>query len=230
MPELRLPKGFFVEYARSNLRSFPWRHHGISSFELLVAELLLIQTKAEDVAKIWPELMKRYPSPARVAAARMQSLRALLRPLGLQNQRACALRAVSRTIMAEFGGRVPKELSELLSLPYVGLYVACAVTSFGHGRRVPIVDANILRVFSRVTGSDFGRDLRRSHQVWVAAWSILPARNHARHNYGVLDFAAQVCTARAPLCASCGLRAGCAYARDRAQNGNVDRKRPACNT
>jgi A/G-specific adenine glycosylase len=207
------PKGFFARYAKSHQRAFPWRGPGITPFELLAAELLLVQTKAEDVAKVWPVLVARYPYPERLARAQTRSLTNLLQPLGLQNQRARALKGVSQAIMDRFGGELPRSIPELLSLPHVGLYVATAVACFSYGQRVPIVDANVLRVFGRITGTDPGRELRRSPQVWEAAWGLLPRKNFALHNYGLLDFAAQVCKIKAPLCSSCPLNTACVYGR-----------------
>jgi A/G-specific adenine glycosylase len=206
---------FFVQYAKAHPRPLPWRAAGISPFELLAAELLLVQTKAEDVAKVWPELITRYPSAERLARAQTRSLTALLRPLGLQNQRARALRAMSKAVVDCFNGQLPRTIPDLLSLPHVGLYVACALACFSYGERVPIVDANVLRVFGRITGIDAGKELRRSPKVWNAAWGILPRNHCALHNYGVLDFAAEVCKARSPLCQSCTLNKVCAYARAR---------------
>jgi A/G-specific adenine glycosylase len=213
-----VPRGFFARYARSRMRSFPWRKPEITPFHLLIAELLLVQTKAEDVAKIWPILITRYPLPQRLQRAQTGSLTRLLRPLGLQNQRAKALKALSRAIVDRFGGNPPQSIPELLSLPHVGLYVASAVACFNFGQRVPIVDANVLRVLGRITGIEPGRELRRSPRVWEAAWSLLPRSNFALHNYGLLDFAAQVCRTKAPLCSSCALNTTCAHARTTLQN------------
>ncbi len=206
-------KRFFVQYARKFSRAFPWRSPGVSPFELLVAEMLLVQTKAEDVEKLWSHLVRRYPSAQRLARAQTGSLTKFLTPLGLQNQRARALKSVARAIVERFGGEPPSSIPELLSLPYVGLYVACAVACFSYGERVPIVDANVLRIVGRLTGIEPGKELRRSPGVWNAAWAILPANNFALHNYGVLDFAAGVCKPRVPLCQSCQLNTICAYAR-----------------
>lgn len=213
---LPVPRQFFVKYARANLRTFPWRVRDLPDFKLLIAELLLVQTKAEDVAKIWPSLVKRYSSPALLAGANVKSLTRILRPLGLQNQRARALRAVASALVKDFDGQVPGDIDGLLSLPHVGLYAACALASFARGTRVPIVDANVIRVLGRITGTDYGRDLRRNKEVWSIAWSILPTRNHAQHNYGLLDFAAQICNPRAPRCGSCPLRNRCSFGQNRA--------------
>jgi A/G-specific adenine glycosylase len=200
---------FFVQYFRSNQRAFPWRN-SVETFSLLVAELLLVQTKADDVARIWPTLIRRYPTAEKLAKARRNTLEVLLSPLGLQRQRAKALKSVAAALSERHRGEVPAEARELLALPYVGLYVASALRAFAFARRTPIVDANVLRVFERVTGVHFGKDARRAPQAWEFAWSILPTKNTASHNYGILDFAAQICK-KAPQCERCGLHAICAY-------------------
>lgn len=201
-------KGFFEEYSGVRFRRFPWRSKHVLPFHLLLAEVLLKQTKAEDVARIWPTLITRFPTPAELAKTRKSTLVGILRPLGLQRQRAAALRKLAHALVTRFDGDVPKEMEALLSLPAVGLYAAAAVSCFKFGERVPIVDANVLRVFSRFSGAKLGRDLRRSERAWTMAWSLLPSGNCARHNYGILDFAAEVCGA-VPDCISCPLKSKC---------------------
>jgi len=201
----------FHKYAKQNLRSFPWRQPSISPYHLLLAELLLAQTKAHDVATVWPTLINRYPTPERLARANVSSLSSLLRRLGLQNQRAKALRLLARHLVEEYQGQLPSTVLELLSLPHVGLYTATAVSSFAFGKHVPIVDANVLRVFARIFGLPEQRELRRSQKVWAIGWALLPNRRVAQHNYALLDFAAQVCTPRAPRCDACHIRRCCAY-------------------
>lgn len=209
----KILRRFFVRYARDYARQFAWRSPDVSPFGLLIAELLLVQTKAKDVAEIWPQLMAGYPSAERLARAQTHALTKLLKPLGLQNHRARALKSVASAIVDRFDGRLPTSLPDLLSLPYVGLYVACAVACFSYGDRVPIVDANVLRIFGRLAGFEPGSELRRSPKVWNAVWAVLPRKNFVQHNYGVLDFAAEICKPRLPRCQSCALNNICAYAR-----------------
>ena len=204
---------FFWRYYDQNGRRFPWRRKRTSAFALVVAETLLKQTKATDVVSVWCDLLDRYPTAADLSRAHQGTLCRMLKPLGLQRQRAAALSSMSKAIVRDFSGRVPKEIEDLVELPYVGLYSACALASFRYGTRVPIVDANVLRVLSRLTGDNFGRDLRRNHEVWAFAWAILPRNRFAEHNHGLLDFSALVCTARNPGCSVCPLRRRCAYGR-----------------
>ncbi|MBI4907603.1 MAG: hypothetical protein HY820_28525 [Acidobacteria bacterium] len=168
------------------------------------------QTKGDDVVGPWLALMAKYPDASRLSRAREGTLKRILQPLGLQNQRARALREIALALVAWHQGRVPLTLQELLRLPHVGMYAATAVSCFAFGERLPIVDANILRVFRRITGVNLKRDLRRSPEAWSLAWSILP-RKASEHNYGMLDFSALVCSPTKPRCEVCELRAICAY-------------------
>lgn len=213
-PAVRLPrrlKRFFSDFERAHGRKFPWRSRGTSAYRMLVAEVLLRQTKAADVVGVWRFLVGEYPTPAALAVSRLDVLRRILRRLGLNRQRAIALRRISEVLVQEFRGRVPSTLESLLSIPHVGLYAACALLCFKFGVPTPIVDSNVLRVFGRLTGKDLGRDLRRNGEAWSLAWSILPTTRALAHNYGLLDFAALLCRPAAPLCGQCPLKGCCWY-------------------
>jgi A/G-specific adenine glycosylase len=207
-------QGFFGRFARTNLRDFPWRAKRVSAFHLLLVEVLLVQTKAEDVVAVWRKLVCRYPTPRALSNAKGSHLRGILRPLGLQNQRAASLLSIGKVLSLNFRGHVPQSVEGLLSIPHIGLYTAAAVSCFGFGQRLPIVDANVLRVLGRIHGARFGSDLRRSPQAWAVAWAILPKANPKRHNYGLLDFAAKVCTAKRPHCETCPLNKLCCFGRE----------------
>jgi A/G-specific adenine glycosylase len=206
-------RGFFTRFAKDKRRTFDWRKKRVPAFHLLLAEMLLVQTKAEDVAVVWPELVRKYPTPDALSRANAKSLVKLLRPLGLQNQRSKCLIMISKILLRDFNGRVPRSAEGLLSIPYIGLYTTTAVRCFAFGERLPIVDANVLRVLGRIHGVEAGRDLRRSREIWSLAWAILPANGFVEHNYGILDFAATVCSAKNPLCVSCDLNRRCSYAK-----------------
>jgi len=201
----------FLEYGKKGFRGFPWREPGMAPYPLLLAELLLVQTKASDVALIWPKLINRYPTPALLARATVSALSKLLRPLGLQNQRTKALRSLAKYLEQEWAGRIPSNIIDLLSLPHVGLYAAAAVSCFGHGERIPIVDTNVLRVLTRIFGLPIQRELRRSRKAWAIAWALLPKEQIKEHNYALLDFAAQVCTPKSPKCTTCHIKTSCVY-------------------
>lgn len=190
---------FFRSYYRDNGRCFPWRSDRSTPFEILVAEMLLRQTRAEQVVAVWTSVLRKYPDPYWLSSSEPEALFEIVRPLGLGTQQAIALNAMSTDIVERFQGRVPRRLSELTSLPHIGMYCANAVACFGYRKRVPIVDSNVLRLFSRLTDIDYGKDNKRSADILALAWEILPRRAFVEHNYGVLDFSAQVCRPRGAL-------------------------------
>ena len=208
-PEINIPDRFFVDYYAACGRSFPWRKENTSPFGILVAEVLLKQTHANKVAKVWPSLVKQYRDADDLAAANPRRLLATIEELGFANQRTSALIELASSIRQ--AGDVPDRVEDLLSLPYVGIYTAHAVACFAFGRRVPVVDLSVIRVISRVTGINAPTDIRRAPLVWEIAWAVLPQQDVKEHNYGLLDFAAATCKSRVPLCERCAIASECAY-------------------
>lgn len=213
-PEYRLElRRFFRRWYRENGRSFPWREPDVSPFGILIAEMLLRQTRANMVASIWPVFMQQFPTPLSCAEASAEDLYVLLAGLGLGNQRVEALQSVAFVLVHQYSGRVPRSITGLAEIPHLGLYSAHAIACFAYNRRVPVVDVNVLRLFSRLIGEDFGQDNRRGRapEVWELARSILPERGAKEHNYGLLDFCAQICRPLHPIHSDCPLSAHCAY-------------------
>lgn len=202
---------FFRTWYENNGRSFPWRGSSTSVYEILLAEMLLRQTQATTVVPVWNELRQRYPNPSSLATADWNELHDLLLPLGFGVQRTTALTQMAVYLVRVHHGRVPRSLEQLLAVPHVGPYAAHAVLCFALRKRVPIVDTNVLRVFSRLYGFDLGTDNRRSPLAWRLAWDILPKYKFRQHNLGLLDFALQICTARNPKHAECPLQKVCSF-------------------
>ena len=96
-------------------------------------------------------------------------------------------------------------------LDYISLN---AVLCFAFGQRVEIVDTNVLRFFARYYGLEIRPDIRRNAQVWDEAKMLLPdlGGQVQQHNYGLLDFTAEVCRSRFPQCDICPLAASCSWA------------------
>ena len=212
LPDPGIRRHFFQHYYAAHGRSFPWREEDTSPFGILVAEILLKQTHAGKVAKVWPSLMGRYPSVGEMATANPDELLRFVSELGFGNQRTSALIALSSAIM-QTGEAIPADPKDLMKLPYVGVYTAHAVACFAYGQRFPIVDLSIVRTISRIAGIRPPKDIRRADKVWDLAWSLLPWRRFKEHNYGLLDFAAAICKPRSPGCNGCSVAAKCVYGR-----------------
>ena len=210
-PGLGITWDFFVQLYTAYGRPFPWRDEKASPFGILVAEILLKQTRAAKVAKVWPSLVAKYPSVDVLAAANPHELFRMIAELGFGNQRTRTLIDLASAVK-ETGRKLPTQPGELVKLPYVGIYTAHAVACFAFEQRVPIVDLGIVRVISRLAGVTPPDDIRRASLIWDIAWTLLPQQDFKEHNYGLLDFAAIVCKPRSPRCDECPIATKCAYA------------------
>jgi A/G-specific adenine glycosylase len=197
---------------RIGARKYPWRETS-DPWHVLVAEVLLIQTNAAKVVKVYEEFVKKYSTPAHLAEAEVSEVEELLRPLGLHKQRAKLLKQAAEVLCREYGCRVPETYEELRRLPGVGDYVASAVLLFAYGKPRPLVDVNVARVLCRLAlGEDPPRRYSEDEVVARLAASIEWSREVA---LALIDFAATICTAKSPSCGICPARGGCSYARRR---------------
>lgn len=206
---------------RENGRDFPWRKDGGAPFQILLTEMLLRQTQAVQVSRIWDGFMCRFGSPEALEEAPREEIRELVKPLGFVNQRTRALKAATSHIISEHDGNVPSGKKSLLDIPHVGPYSSEAVRCFAFKKSVPIVDTSILRFLCRVTGRQVKRpDIRRVGWAWEVARSLLPESGDEAvdHNYGLLDFTARVCVAQNPNCGECPFSEQCTYGRAIAQD------------
>jgi len=211
--QLELNPYFFVQWYRENGRSFSWREKA-TPFQLLVTEMLLRQTRASQVERLWNDFMQRFGTPDDLADADHAVLFVNVQELGFGNQRVEALTSAAQFLLDHHEGQVPDSKEALLEIPHIGPYAAHAVLCFAYSKRVAVVDTNVLRLLCRLLAREVNRlDIRREPWAWEAARELLPQEQEevAAHNYGLLDFTAAVCKPRSPRCGDCPLSGPCAY-------------------
>lgn len=208
-----IKRNFFVKWFAVNGREFPWRKPQTTPFQFLVTEVLLQQTKAADVAGIWNDFFIEFPNALAISQAKTDKIENKIKFLGFGTRRAKALKKIGAWLVCHHNGIIPEDREQLLAIPYVGLYAAHAVLCFAFDWRIEIVDANVIRLFNRYYGMQLNKDARRAPPSWEIARSLLPReRIKAKsHNYGILDFTAQICKPVKPLCEICPLLKQCCY-------------------
>lgn len=193
-------------------RDLPWRRPDADAWAVLVSEVMLQQTPVVRVEPVWRAWLQRWPTPADLAAEPSgEAVRAWGR-LGYP-RRALRLHAAAEAIVDRHGGVVPDDPDALLALPGVGAYTAAAVGAFAFGRRAAVVDTNVRRVQARlVTGVQYPAPALTRAETDLAE-RLLPSddASAARWNVAVMELGALVCTARAPGCDVCPVRADCAW-------------------
>lgn len=198
----------------SQHRQFPWRQY-YSPWHVLLAEMLLLRTRAEIVAKRIANVIERFPTPQSMANENPQQVQYALRAFGLR-WRAQRLHELACVLVARYGGTVPTEFDELIQLPGVGPYVAGATVSALTGRSILLTDANTVRVATRVAGLKLRGDVRRQRKVQLAISALFAGEARLGDWLAVLDLAASVCLPRNPACARCPIVRLCSYGLDRA--------------
>jgi A/G-specific adenine glycosylase len=171
--------------------------------------LFLQRTQARQVEVVYREFRKRYPTPSALIRADSNEVSLLIRKLGLHS-RLGLLRDIA-TIAVEHGGVLPEDKHQLMKLKGVGAYTAAAWLSLHRGKRAVLIDSNVVRWLSRMTGNPYNRDPRGVSWVTDLSESLTPCRAFQDYNYAVLDFTMKVCTPRNPDCGHCPIRTHCLY-------------------
>lgn len=197
-------------WGKHNFREFPWRNQGVTPYGILVAEVLLRKTTSHQVESMYAAFMARFPDPESILDVPQELLLDAVRPLGLYKQRVVALTSIAQVVKDR---GMPQCYGQVRELPHVGQYISAAVSCFAFAERQPVVDSNVIRLYSRFFGLSGLPDNRRNKQVGDLASEILPDRGYVLFNYSLLDFAAAVCTGRGkPHCHGCPLQVRCAHA------------------
>jgi A/G-specific adenine glycosylase len=182
-----------------NFRRFPWRDTN-DPFFILIAEIMLQKTAAKPVVGVYQGVASACPTVYALADIDINQLKKMMAPLGLI-RRAERLILLAQEIVRNYGGKVPKERTALLSLPGVGMYTADAVMCFAFGTPVIPIDTNTARIAERIFGikSIMARP-RRDKRFAESFSNLLPKKNCREHVFGLIDFASGICKAAKPKC------------------------------
>lgn len=200
-----------LNWGRKNHQEFPWRTD-TDAWLTFVAELFLQRTKASQVKSVYEEFKIRYPTPADLLHADPNEAYSLIQKLGLGFRLALLINIAS--IVIKQGGVLPEDMDELTTLKGVGTYTAAAWLSLHRGKRAVLIDSNVVRWLSRMTGNRYNRDPRGVSWVKDLAERLTPPRAYQMYNYAVLDFTMSICTPRCPDCGHCPNRVDCSYGSD----------------
>jgi A/G-specific adenine glycosylase len=193
----------------ANRRDYPWRKT-TEAYHFLVAESLLQKTDADTVAPIYELFLDRYPTIADLAAANLEDVAKILKPLGLFF-RAERLQQCAEIIISQYQGNVPEDQKQLLKLPGIGDYTARAIGSQAFNQPLAVLDANVARILERFFGLQGERVKSRCKILWGAADLIAPKTEVGTWNLALLDFGALTCKAQSPDCNNCPLAAKCQW-------------------
>ncbi len=200
-----------------NRRILPWREDP-SPYHVWLSEIMLQQTRVEAVIRYYERFLKILPSVEALADADEDTWLKLWEGLGYYS-RVRNLHRASVQVMDKFGGEIPQDPAQLRSLPGIGTYTASAISSIAFGKRVPAVDGNLLRIFSRLR---IYEENIKSPQALKAATAffkeMMPEEPQdgkgdnpcGNFNQALMDLGALICLPNAkPKCEECPLSSLC---------------------
>jgi A/G-specific adenine glycosylase len=201
-----------TDWYRANARDLPWRRVDRTPWGVLVSEVMLQQTPVARVVPVWTDWMRRWPTPAALAAAPVADAIRGWGRLGYP-RRALRLHEAAETVTERHGGAVPDRVEDLLALPGIGAYTAAAVATFAFGQRHAVVDTNVRRFLARaVAGAALPAPALTAAETRLAV-DLVPASPDLAVTWaaGSMELGALVCTARSPRCQDCPVRDSCRW-------------------
>ena len=178
-----------------------------SPYELLVAVILSAQATDKGVNLATRKLFPVAGTPAKMAALGEEGLSQHIKTIGLYRGKAKNVIAMSRLLLEEHGGKVPRTREALEKLPGVGRKTANVILNTAFGEPTIAVDTHIFRVANR-TGIAPGKDVRAVEQKLLKA---VPDEFKLDAHHWLILHGRYVCKARKPDCPQCLIRDLCEY-------------------
>lgn len=213
---LTLLRTRLLRWFEQHRRELPWRRSR-DPYRIWVSEVMLQQTTVAAVVPYFERFLRAFPTVISLAAADEQDVLRLWEGLGYY-RRARHLHAAAKRLVAAHPHHIPDDPDFWAELPGVGRYILGAVLSQAFDRRLPIVEANSLRVLSRLHG--YQGDPRSGggqRWVWAAAETLLPRKRAGDFNQALMELGALVCRPLQPACGACPWKSVCIANRESLQ-------------
>ncbi len=174
-------------------------------YQLLAATILSAQSTDETVNKVTPVLFARYPTPSDLAGAAPDDLEAIVHSTGFFRSKSKSLIGMARELEERFGGEVPTEMEDLVSLPGVGRKTANVVRSVAFDLPGLPVDTHVGRLSRRLRLTDETDPVKAEHDLNT----LVPPGERGRFSLRLIEHGRRVCDARRPRCDRCVLADVC---------------------
>lgn len=209
-----------LRWFRRNGRPLPWRstYH---PYHVWLSEVMLQQTQMDRGVAYFNRWLLRFPDVQSVAEATSSEVLKIWEGLGYY-ARGRNLHKAARLLVTQHNGELPETYEELLQLPGIGPYTAAAIASIAFNQDIPVVDANVERVFARLFDIEKPLKSKGVHgEIVDLAEKLLPKGEAREFNQALMDLGGLICTPKNPDCAICPVASHC-----KAYLGNFVEDRP----
>ena len=212
MAKPRTPKGRTLEVARRLAAEYPeaiCELDHTNAFQLLVATILSAQCTDARVNMVTPALFRRYPTPDQLAGANPADVEDLVRSTGFYQNKTRNLIGMAHALLDRFGGEVPTDLGDLVTLPGVGRKTGNVVRSLAFGLPGLPVDTHVGRLAKRLGLTVEDDPVKVEHELNA----FLPPSEWGDFSLRTILHGRRVCDAKNPKCGLCVLEDICPSSR-----------------
>ena len=176
-----------------------------SPFRVLISCILSLRTQDATTAKASHRLFAAADSPHTMVKLTAKKIASLIYPVGFYKTKARQIRAICRTIIDQYGGKVPDEIDELLKFNGVGRKTANLVVTLGYNKPGICVDTHVHRISNR-----WGYiKTATPEKTEIALRAKLPKRYWIEYNNLLVNFGQHLCRPISPLCSACPVKKYC---------------------
>ena len=176
-----------------------------SDFQLLVAVVLSAQTTDVSVNKVTPALFAKAPDAFAMAELSEEEIAAYIHHIGMYKTKSANVKRLSQMLVSQFGGQVPGDFEQLVTLPGVGRKTANVVLGDCFGVPTIAVDTHVFRLANRI-GFAKETDVVKTEERLM---KVLPKENWTQLHHAIIWHGRRVCSARKPACEGCCLDGIC---------------------
>ncbi len=175
-------------------------------YELLISVRLSAQCTDARVNLVTPALFQRYPTLEAFAAADVDEVGQYIHSCGFWRAKARDIVGSAQQLLTRFGGRVPDNMEDLLTLPGVGRKTANLLLGDIYGKEGYVCDTHCIRITGRLGLTDGSKDPLKVEQQLRGCIAPEESSNFCHR---MVLFGRDTCTARKPQCQGCPLRDLC---------------------
>ena len=179
-----------------------------NAFELIVAVVLSAQCTDKRVNKITPELLKRFPTPQKMAEVEPAEVFDYIRSCSYPNNKAKHLVGLAQKLIELFDGVVPSDIDDLQKLPGVGRKTANVIAAVVYNKPTMAVDTHVFRVSARIGLSTNAKTPLATELQLV---KYFPEELISKAHHWLILHGRYTCLARKPKCEKCGLTEVCKF-------------------
>ena len=173
------------------------------AWKLLVMGRLSAQCTDARVNIVCRELFKKYPTAYDMAIAPVEDIERIIEPCGLFRMKAKNIRDASAMLVEKFGGVLPDNMDDLLTLPGVGRKIANLLLGDIYGKPAVVCDTHCIRICARLGMYPEGQ--KDPEKIEKILTELIEGGDGSDFCHRIVFFGREVCTARSPACERCPL-------------------------